>query len=314
MKERILWEYSQGIPGPLVIVLCAVHGNEWAGVRAMELLEKMLEVEPVRNPSFQFKGRAIALMGNVEAYGRKERFVHTDLNRMWTEQTIHLAREKPDEERSVEEKELIDLQELLDHYIVDYQGDEVIIIDLHTTSAGGGIFSIVPDHPKIIELAVGMYAPVITGFSKAILGTSIDYWNRSYKEKWVHCLAFEAGQHDDPTSVNMSIAATINLLRFVGCLRPEDVENVHDNMLRTFSSGLPQFSELLCVYKIPNGAHFEMVEGFLNFQKIQAGELLATVNGQAIRAEENARLLMPRYQKRGSDGFFLIESRSATYL
>jgi len=308
-----MWKYSQGRPGPMVIVLCAVHGNEWAGVEAMELLEKMLDVEPIRNPSFTFYGQVVAIMGNLPAYLVKERFIDTDLNRIWSDKALALAASKKNEERNVEEGELLAIHTLLDELIDEHNGDDVIILDLHTTSAPGGIFSIVPDHQKIIDLAVGMYAPVITGFSKAILGTSIDFWNRSYKGKWIHCLAFEAGQHDDPTSVNMSIAATINLLRSIGCVAPEDVENVHDDMLKTFSSGLPKVSELLYVYKIPEGAAFDMKEGFLNFQSIKAGELLATLNGKPIHAEGDARLLMPRYQKRGSDGFFLIDSRPALY-
>jgi len=313
MKDRVLWKYSQNISGPLVIALGGIHGNEHAGVKALELLHKMLEVEPIRNPGFTFCGQMIAVLGNQRAYDESERFIDIDLNRIWSEEAVLRARNKAPDERLVEEVELLEVLDVLETEFDQYDGDEIILLDLHTTSAPGGIFSIVPDNAKIIELAVGMHAPVITGFSKAILGTSIDYWNREYAGKYVHCLAFESGQHDHPRSVNMGIAACINLLRFIGCVAADDVENVHDEVLCTFSQGLPKVSELLSSYRIPDGAEFVMMPGFSNFQEVKKDEILAHQDNVVIKAPRDASLLMPRYQKRGTDGFFLIESRSDNY-
>ncbi|MGB0432056.1 MAG: hypothetical protein ACPGLV_16395 [Bacteroidia bacterium] len=46
---------------------------------------------------------------------------------------------------------------------------------------------------------------------------------------------------------------------------------------------------------------------FLNFQKIEKGTLLATDKNGPIYCEQDCFMLMPLYQKQGSDGFFLIE-------
>ena len=45
--ERIIGKYTQGLPGPLLVCIGGMHGNERAGIRAIDLILKMLEVEPI---------------------------------------------------------------------------------------------------------------------------------------------------------------------------------------------------------------------------------------------------------------------------
>ena len=45
--------------GPSLLVFAGLHGNEPAGIKALQLVHKMLEVEPITNPSFDFKGEII---------------------------------------------------------------------------------------------------------------------------------------------------------------------------------------------------------------------------------------------------------------
>ena len=49
-----------------------------------------------------------------------------------------------------------------------------------------------------------------------------------------------------------------------------------------------------------------MQPGFVNFQQVERGQLLATDRGGEIRARENGYLFMPLYQAQGEDGFFLV--------
>jgi succinylglutamate desuccinylase len=49
-------------------------------------------------------------------------------------------------------------------------------LDLHTTSADGGIYTIVPDHPLAIEFALGIKAPVVLGFLEGLKGTTLHYF------------------------------------------------------------------------------------------------------------------------------------------
>src|SRR5690625_7909000 len=71
-KERWIGTYDEGIAGPLIFMMGGIHGNEKAGVTALEYLIKMLEVEPVTNENFSFSGRLVALRGNIQALQKGE--------------------------------------------------------------------------------------------------------------------------------------------------------------------------------------------------------------------------------------------------
>ncbi|HHJ50479.1 MAG TPA: succinylglutamate desuccinylase, partial [Phaeodactylibacter sp.] len=82
--ERVIGRYTGKEKGPLLICFGGMHGNEPAGVRALEIMFKMLEVEPLSNPDFSFKGRLLGLRGNLRALQAKKRYIVKDLNRQWT--------------------------------------------------------------------------------------------------------------------------------------------------------------------------------------------------------------------------------------
>jgi succinylglutamate desuccinylase len=49
-----------------------------------------------------------------------------------------------------------------------------------------------------------------------------------------------------------------------------------------------------------------MLPGFRSFQRIEAGEILATDGKGEVRSPETGLLLLPLYQPQGEDGFFLV--------
>jgi hypothetical protein len=65
---------------------------------------------------------------------------------------------------------------------------------------------------------------------------------------------------------------------------------------------------------IQPGDDFKMLSGFNNFQKIQKGEPLATINGHQLKANENSQIFMPLYQDQGEDGFFIIRKIARFWL
>ncbi len=87
-QERIIGFYDQGDKGPLLIILGGMHGNEPAGVLALEEIFRMLEREPETNPDFNFKGRFIGLRGNLAAIKDNKRFIVKDLNRQFTPENV----------------------------------------------------------------------------------------------------------------------------------------------------------------------------------------------------------------------------------
>lgn len=307
---RIIGEYTGRRHGTLIIAFAQMHGNEPAGARALEMVFHMLNIEPNKNPSFDFVGKIMAIRGNKRAATANKRFINKDLNRQWTTENVARVKASALDELKAEDLELREVIELIEQEVATYQPSQLIVLDLHTTSSEG-IFSISTDSTASIEVAKAMHAPVITGMLKGLKGTTLHYFNNNNFSCPTIAVTFEAGQHEDPLSTRRSIAAVINLLRSVGCVRPEDVENRHDELLINYSKDLPKVADLIKVHSIRPEDKFEMQPGYKNFQAIKAGEHLATDIKGAIYAEEDAHILMPLYQKQGEDGFFLIRVTEA---
>ena len=304
--ERIIGRYTGSQPGPLLICIGGIHGNEMAGVNGLTLLFKMLEVEPIRNPAFVFNGRIVGFRGNLRALAAGKRFIQKDLNRQWTQVNIKRVQTDPEETLDEEDLELRDLHAHIMQEIKEYNPTELVLLDIHTTTAMGGIFTL-PSHGVDSEkIALELHAPVIRGMLDGIKGTTLHYFTTENIGIKTSAVCFEAGQHYEELSTNRAIAAIINCMRTIGCVNQEDVENVHDEILLEFSKNLPKVSELIYCHDIITEDKFIMNEGYENFQSINSGELLASdIRGQ-IKCPANGRILMPLYQKQGEEGFFVI--------
>ena len=304
--QRIIGSYTGPEKGPLLICLGGTHGNEPAGIQALDILFRLLELEPESNPEFRFKGRIIGLRGNLRAIDKGVRFIEKDLNRLWTVENVSRILSTPIDQLRAEDLEVRELHDLITQEIEGYQPERVILLDLHTTTAYGGIFSIATDDPDSVRIAVELHAPVMKGFLEGIQGTTLHYFNTENMGVPTVAVCFESGQHEETLSVNRAIASIINCMRTVGCVSSDDVENRHDALLIEYSRGLPKVSELVFTHTIDPGDNFRMEPGYQNFQEIQEGEVLAHDKSGPVRAAEDSLLLMPLYQKQGDDGFFLI--------
>lgn len=290
----------------MLVCLGAMHGNEKAGLRAISLMAKMLEVEPITNPGFMFRGFFLGIKGNMPAMRKNVRFIERDLNRMWTLDNVDYVRKTPVSELKDEYLEMREILELIEYHYHRYQPERLIILDLHTTTARGGIFSIVTDDPKSLELGVELHAPVIRGMLEGIKGTTLHFFNEEHFLPGTTTVVFESGQHDEPLSVNRAIAAITNCMRTIGCVSEDDVENRHDSLLIEHSTGLPKVAELAYCHPIDPEDGFEMYPGYQNFQRIEQGEIIARDKSGDIPSPVDGLILMPLYQPQGEDGFFVI--------
>jgi len=304
--EHIIGRYTGKEKGPLLICFGGMHGNEPAGVKALELMLKMLEVEPIANPSFTYRGRLLGMRGNVRAIKKRSRFIAKDLNRQWRKENVERIQNSPVEKLDSEDIEIKENLEIIAREIEDYQPGKLVFLDIHTTTAFGGIFSIATDEAESIRIAVELHAPVITGMLRGIKGTSLHYFNNQNFEPETVTVVFEAGQHREHLSVNRAIAAITNCMRTIGSVKAGDVENRHDSLLMEYSQGLPKVAELVTLHAIRPEDHFRMQPDYRNFQPVQKGEILACDKNGAIRAASDGLILMPLYQRQGEDGFFLV--------
>jgi succinylglutamate desuccinylase len=310
--KRLIGNYTGAEHGALIIAIGAMHGNEPSGVRALQTLFQMLEDEPLHNPTFSFKGKIVGLIGNVQAYERRVRFIEKDLNRQFLLSNIENLKGIPTQyftfkKIDFEDSELIELLQTIENEINTYKPKNIIVLDLHTTSADGGIFTIVADDDESISVASELHAPVVKGFVQGTGGTTIHYFKTDNMGVPTIALSFEAGQHDDPLSEKRAIAWLVNALRATGCVRHEDVETKHEEILRGYSNKLPKIVQLIDSHKITLDDNFKMMPNYKNFQSVKEGETLAVDKKGYIKAPEDCLILMPLYQAQGQDGFFLVK-------
>ncbi|HMQ48974.1 MAG TPA: succinylglutamate desuccinylase/aspartoacylase family protein [Saprospiraceae bacterium] len=307
-SKRLIGRFRGTEPGPLLICFGGVHGNEAAGILALETLFHLLDREPLVNPGFLFHGELLALKGNLQALQVQQRFIARDLNRMWTKSQVEAVKKTPEAELHNEALELKQLIATIEEDIEQCQPEKLVLLDLHTTAAFGGIFAIPSDEPESLEIAKSLHAPVVRGMMRGLQGTSLHYFNTENFGMPTTAVCFEAGQHQEELSVQRALAAIINCMRSIGCVRPEDVENRHDELLIRFSAHLPKVCDLVYRHPIAPDDAFKMQPGYQNFQAIQRGELLAHDRHGPIYAPEDGYILMPLYQAQGEDGFFLLKA------
>lgn len=322
--NRIIGTFRGVAPGPLLLVFGAIHGNEPAGPEAIRAVFQLLEKEKIANPEFIFFGKMTGLIGNLQAFSGKKRFLKKDLNRAWTEEKINEVLATDLHHLTEEKREIRQLLEAIRAEIMAEQPTEIVLFDLHTTSAEGGVFIIPGDDLDSLELAAALKAPVVKGLLDGVSGTILQFFSKEnlikfggWQPKIDHPIAphlelkscaFEAGHHDDHESVSRSVAAIVHCLRAIGCIEKSALENPHEAVLAEFSEKLPGISQLDYVHKIAPGDDFEMDPGFQNFQKIKKGERLAADKNGEILAPTDGHILMPLYQKQGSDGFFIVKT------
>lgn len=318
MKDnpRIIGIRSGSKPGPLLILLAQIHGNEPAGYKAVKEVFEKIDEELFEKPHFDFRGNIVAIHGNMEAAKHQERYLHQDLNRIWQKENVERILGSPEEKlRNSEEIQLKEIMAAVQTSIEQFEAKKVILLDLHTTTAHGGMFIIPSKDEKSRQLGLQIHAPVLHGFLDDLDGTILHYFRqKNFPQIDLTSICFEAGQHDSPNSIEHAVSAIIQCFTAAGGFFKEDIEMKHQMLLTQDSQGLPKEAQLIYCHHIEIGDHFRMREDkiYRNFDFVTKGEVLASDRYGSVRALCDGRILMPLYQKQGNDGFFIIKDINQT--
>ena len=175
-------------------------------------------------------------------------------------------------------------------------------MDLHTTSSETVPYISVNKKSDNFNLAKKLPIPVVKGIEKFIPG----HFDHYLTLKGHKGFTMEAGQHENPKSVDFHEAAIWLVLVDNGMLDRNDIDYSYYYQLLKKSSPIQGNFEVTYRLNLLEGQEFAMEPGFENFSKVKRGELLAKLDGEKIHAETDSRLFLPLYQKQGSDGFFII--------
>ncbi len=300
LVDRVILDIDSGIPGPTLLVIGGIHGNEPSGMYALERLKMAFDKKELSIAC----GKILALRGNRRALSEGVRFIKRDLNRLWrwdfkTQCPINPIAEEPDDEYD----EYCDLQYRIHKAIKERKGP-ICFLDLHTTSAVSAPFVMVGDTLRNRDLVDGIPVPIVLGVEEQLDGPLLSYIN----ELGHLSVGFEAGQHEAPEAIDAHEALTKVILYRLGMIDEEYVDRIDESLDRLAELGghLAQFYEVRYRHGITPEDEFAMKPGYANFQRVEKGKTLARDKNGPIAMPEDGRIFMPLYQKQGNDGFLQI--------
>jgi hypothetical protein len=301
-KQRVLYSFCGRSDGPLLMFSAGIHGNEPAGVLALQRVFGHLSQQDI-----QINGSVLAFVGNRNALNQGERFAVEDLNRLWTDDNLSAlaqggfsaAHLNPDR------IEMEAIHRIITAFEEQNSGKEHFFIDLHTTSAPTVPFAVVDRNPRCIEMAQQYPLPVIINLNEFIKGTVLNYLDK----KGFQGLVFEAGIHHEAASVDKHEAIIWLSLVETGLLPKTKVPNyqAHYDSLRGLSDNPHKLFKLVYREAVREGREVFLKTGLVNFQKVSKGEFLGEIGGYRVEAPMNGRIFMPLYQSRGQDAFFIVQ-------
>jgi len=285
------------LPGPTLIIVGGIHGNEPAGMLAAERVRLRLQRRKV-----VLHGEVVLLRGNTRALEQRVRYIDADLNRQWTIEPTHTG--ELEKHGASEVSELREQREMLTivRNVVGRARGEIYFLDLHTTSADGQPFATVGDTLRNRRFALTFPLTIVVGLEEQIDGTMLEYMNNL----GAITMGVEAGQHEAITSVDHHEAVIWSATASTGNFRREDLPELdRSRSLLKRASGGRRVVEVRHRHAIVPQDRFKMEPGFKNFQAVRRGEVLAHASKGEIKARETGLILLPLYQPLGDDGFFL---------
>ena len=298
--NRLMGEYTHGEDGPALVIIGGVHGNEPGGIQAFQRVYRELDTQKL-----PIKGKLVGLRGNMAALQEGTRLIDRDLNRVCTleNEQRYFSGETP---AFQEEQEFFALVHEFEK--VQQKGTtELLFMDLHTTSSSSQPYISVNRREESFCFAKKFPLFVVKGIEDYIPGHIDHYLNlKGHKGCTV-----EGGQHHAQDSVDNHVAAIWLALVYAGLIAADHVVDFEQyyQKLEGSTSVQPLSLEVIYRYAISEGETFAMKPGYVNFQTIRKGEILAESDERNIVSEWDARIFMPLYQAEGKDGFFIVEER-----
>lgn len=305
--ERIIGEVGSG--GPTIVFIAGLHGNERAGVTALQ--QAMSELKQLEaTGKVKPKGSIYAITGNLQALAENKRFLDEDLNRIWLLHRVEKIH-RSENPQSAEEKEMSELLVCFEKILKTSSGP-FFFIDLHSTSSRTVPHIIINDHLVNRNLSFKYPLPVILGIDSFVDGTMLSFIN----EMGHRAIGFEGGRHDQPFTIDNIVSFFWLTLVFTGVFKKSAVPDFKKMMsqLHIAAQGHRQVYEISQRYQVDSDEIFEMVPGYNNFQPVVKGQYLADSGSRSILSQDRGFIFLPRYEPKGNSGFFLLKKLTRSWL
>ena len=309
---RLLCEHRGARPGPTLIIVAGVHGNEPAGIEAAQRVDALLSEAGLH------AGRLIALRGNLAALSvdaerpwLRPRYIDEDLNRVFTPSAI--AAHDDSAERAERDALLRTLRRF-----ASSDAQTTYLLDLHTVSSDSPPFIALEDALATRRFALRFPLPKILGMEEELPGLMMDH--AANELGCIACIV-ESGRHDDPGSVDVHEAVILAALASLGLTRDE---------MRTAAGASPM--HLLRTAARDRAGHvydvrhrrciedpsFRMRPGVEAFARVRERRtVLATEAGRELTPPIGGLLFMPNRQPEprvGDDAYFIVHRINTAWL
>ena len=198
---------DSGLPGPHVLLVSLIHGNEFAGAIVLE--------ELLREGFSPLRGRLTMGFANIAAYLRFDpanplasRFVEEDMNRVWDDAQLFGVRHSQELDRAREICPLVDTAD--------------IMLDLHSMLWPSDPLLLCGPAPQGRELASAIATPALVIADQGHAGGKrlIDYGRFTETSRAAAGILVEAGQHWEPGCIAQTRTSVASLLHHAGMACP----------------------------------------------------------------------------------------------
>jgi predicted deacylase len=272
--------FAGGGPGPRLLVLGAIHGNETAGPEAIRRLVADLESRKVVLTVGEL---TVVPVCNQRAYGQKTRYVDENLNRVF--------RKNPNP-TSYEQRCANRLTDFFDQ--ADY------VLDLHSQHVEGRSYCFAQNNsPKLLDFARAL-GPECISFDWAKLYPEGDFTTESYAESLgVVGTLVECGSHNNPKTIDVAYDTILRALAYLGMVSPK------------FAVGPSRpASEFYMSKRFDYQAGGRLAKTWRHLDHLPVGTVLATVGSTEIKTSEDSYMILPKLtdNRLGDEWFYLATS------
>jgi len=308
--DRIIGDIQGEHPGPTVVFIGGIHGNEPSGVIAIQRVFDFLQQQQLT-----LCGRVLGIAGNMAALASSQRFLSTDLNRIWNQDFFRRYHQGCRFEASEvnEYREACEVFDIIAPLLTTPHNPTagnpnqgLYFFDLHTTSAETVPFIAINDQLDNRRMALKFPVPTVLGIEEYLRGPLLSYIN----DIGPVAMAYEAGQHDEPISTDLHYAFIIKSMVLTGVLQVNQVPafDAMSHLIKESTTGKRGIFEVIHRHPVKPDDQFMMLPGFKNFMEITKGQQIANDLKGPVLAPKSGRIFMPLYQPEGEDGFFIVRA------
>lgn len=290
------WILQGGLPGPHVVILGGIHGDERAGVEVIRLFLKQFNIAEGDTGTHrvpQLTGNVTLLFGNPGAIKQNVRSVsgRRDLNRCFIQAELN---------QPAAEGESVEMQRA--RVIAPILAQADFVVDIHSTSNESPPFMVCGKATESYKHFFSLLpVPYLLTDPDHILAQDIGQLNRGTTDAFVEAcggvgFGYETGHEKDLGRVDEIKDDVVRLLHAFGIQGCGEVVPVK----ASFARG---------IYKLSRSIHaqqkkFTYAEGMNEgWQMVKKDQLVGTYeNGLEERVPENGMLVFPKSEKKIEEG------------